>query len=152
MSPIIGDTVAELKLQADEKNLNLIYTPHTDKLPLINVDEDRFRQVLINLIGNAIKYTKEGSIEVITEEKAKTLEIKVKDTGMGMSAEERKRLFEKFYRVRSKETQKITGTGLGLWITKQIIELMRGTITVDSIENVGTQATLRFPVVKVTKK
>ncbi len=67
---------------------------------------------------------------------------------MGMSAKDRERLFEKFYRIKNEKTKSISGTGLGLWITKQLVELMKGTIMVDSIENVGTQVTLQFPVVK----
>ena len=64
---------------------------------------------------------------------------------MGMSAKDREHLFEKFYRVRNSKTDKITGTGLGLWITKELIQLMKGEIYVDSIENVGTQVTVLFP-------
>lgn len=147
---IIKDIIAELKIQADQKKLALEYKPHAEKLPLINIDSERFKQVLINLIGNAVKYTEKGEVMVLTEEKenGKILEIKIKDTGIGMSAKDRERLFQKFYRVQNDKTRGIVGTGLGLWITKQIIELMKGKITVDSIENVGTQVTLRFPIVK----
>jgi len=149
VSQIIKDTVAELKIQADEKKLSLQYKLHRDHLPLIRVDSERFKQVLINLIGNAIKYTEKGGVEVITEEKdkGKMLEINIKDTGIGMSAKAQQRLFEKFYRVQNEKTADVVGTGLGLWITKKIVEMMRGSIRVSSIENVGTQATLRFPIV-----
>lgn len=150
ISQIIKDIMAELKIQADQKKLILEYKPHTDKLPMASVDSERFKQALINLIGNAIKYTEQGSVTVLTEEKdgGKTLAIKIKDTGIGMSAKDRERLFQKFYRVQNDKTKGIVGTGLGLWITKQIVELMKGKITVDSIENVGTQITLLFPIVK----
>lgn len=149
VDPIIRDIISELRIQADKKTLKLRYKKDS-KLPQINIDTDRLKQVLINLIGNAIKYTEKGSVEIIAEEKikGKMLEIKVKDTGMGISAKDREKLFEKFYRVRNLKTQNITGTGLGLWITKQIVELMNGKISVDSIENVGTQVTLQFPIVK----
>jgi len=147
---IIKNIMAELSIQAKQKNLELKYQPHAEKLPLLNIDDERFKQVLINLIGNAIKYTEKGQVEVTTAEKnnGKTLEIKIKDTGIGMSAADRERLFQKFYRVQTEKTKNITGTGLGLWITKQIIELMKGTIMIDSMEGVGTQVTLQFPVVK----
>lgn len=147
---IIKNIVEELKVQSDAKSLTLIYNPHATALPLINVDPERLKQVLINLIGNAIKYTEKGSVEVTTEEKenGKTLELRIKDTGIGMSAKERERLFQKFYRVQNDKTKNISGTGLGLWITKQIIVLMRGEVMVDSIEGVGTQITLNFPIVK----
>lgn len=146
----IKETVAELKIQADEKKLYLQYKPHTEKLPLIDIDEDHLKQVLINLIGNSIKYTMKGGVEITTDtrNKGKELEIKIKDTGIGMSAKARERLFEKFYRVKNEKTANIVGTGLGLWITKQLVELMKGEIAVDSMEDVGTQVTLTFPTVK----
>lgn len=150
VSPLVKSIVAELKIQADKKNLTLQYKPHVETLPLINIDSERFKQVLVNLLGNAVKYTMKGSIEILTEEKngGKELEIKIKDTGIGMSAKARERLFEKFYRIQSEQTRNITGTGLGLWITKRLVGLMGGKIAIDSIESVGTQVTLAFPIVK----
>lgn len=147
---IIKDTIAELEVQADEKKLKLLFQPPAAKLPLVNLDSERFKQVLINLIGNAIKYTEKGQVEIIIRpgETGKNLEIRIKDTGLGMTAEERERLFQKFYRVQNEKTQKIIGTGLGLWITKQLVELMKGKIIVDSIKDVGTQVTLSFPIIK----
>ncbi|MFA5368983.1 MAG: ATP-binding protein, partial [Candidatus Paceibacterota bacterium] len=97
---------------------------------------------------NAIKYTPSGSVEVKAFNRDKNLIILIKDTGIGMTAKEREHLFEKFYRVKNKKTEEIVGTGLGLWITKQIIELMSGTISVDSMENVGTQITIELPLIK----
>ncbi|PIP87197.1 hypothetical protein COW81_01420 [Candidatus Campbellbacteria bacterium CG22_combo_CG10-13_8_21_14_all_36_13] len=150
VNPIIAKTVEDLTVQAKEKNLVLSYLPHSDKLPLINIDQDKFTQIIVNLIGNAIKYTKEGTVEVFTEVKdsGKILEIKVKDSGVGMSANERKNLFGKFYRIQNESTKGIGGTGLGLWITKKMVDLMGGQITVDSIEKVGTQFTVSFPIIK----
>lgn len=150
ISQIIKDITAELKVQADQKCLALEYKPHNDKLPIVKIDSEHLKQALVNIIGNAIKYTEKGSVTVLTEEKdgGKTLAIKIKDTGIGMSAKDRERLFQKFYRVQNNKTKGIVGTGLGLWITKQIIELMKGKITVDSIENVGTQITLLFSIAK----
>lgn len=147
---IIRDIVEELKVQSDAKSLALNFNPHQAALPLINIDPERLKQVLINLIGNAIKYTEKGSVEITTEEKenGRTLELRIKDTGIGMSAKERERLFQKFYRVQNDKTKNISGTGLGLWITKQLIELMKGEVMVDSIEGVGTQITLNFPITK----
>lgn len=146
---IIRSVVEELKIQADAKSLSLEYSPHDQALPLVNIDTDRFKQVMINLIGNAIKYTPKGEVEILTDIKnEKELEIKIKDTGIGMSAKARERLFEKFYRVENDKTKEITGTGLGLWITKQLVEMMKGQILVDSIEDVGTQITLIFPLQK----
>jgi signal transduction histidine kinase len=154
INPIIKEIAAELKVQADEKGVALIYQPYKNIFPPVSLDTERIKQVMINLIGNAIKYTDRGSVEIITEEKNKgeILEIKIKDSGIGISTKQRERLFEKFYRVQNEKTKNITGTGLGLWITKQLVDLMKGSITVDSIENVGTQVTLQFPIIKNNSK
>lgn len=145
--PIISNIVKELDVQAKEKNIKLEYKNIPDNLPFVNIDPDRMRQILINIIGNAIKYTKQGSVEITTEIKEKNiLELRIKDTGVGMSAKDREKLFSKFYRIQNKETAGITGTGLGLWITKKLVELMKGEIYVESIEGVGTQFILKFPV------
>jgi len=147
---IVKDVVVELKVQADQKNLALNYMPLTDKIISINIDKERLKQILINLIGNSIKYTEKGSIDVRVEaiDNYKKLAIKIKDTGIGISATDKVRLFEKFYRVRNSKTAEIVGTGLGLWIVKQLVELQNGKIDIDSIENVGTQFTVSFPIVK----
>ncbi|MDO9399189.1 MAG: HAMP domain-containing sensor histidine kinase [bacterium] len=145
---IIIEVINELKIQADQKKLILNYKSIAGQVYLINADLEKFRQVLINLIGNAIKYTIKGNVEIFVEKKDKILEIRIKDTGIGMSAEERQRLFEKFYRVKDETTKNIIGTGLGLWITKRMVELMKGTITIDSIKGTGTQVTLNFLLIK----
>lgn len=146
--PIVEETVKEMKLQAETKGLTLSCVIEPDAKSLILADKDRLKQVLINTIGNSIKYTPSGSVEVKALNRDNNLVLMVKDTGIGMTAKEREHLFEKFYRVKSKKTEDIVGTGLGLWITKQIIELMKGTIMIDSMENVGTQVTLEFPLIK----
>ncbi len=151
VNKIINKTIENLMVKAKEKGLLLKYSPHTEKSLILNVDGDKLEQILINLIGNAIKYTKEGSVEVFTEYKKRgnRLEIKIKDSGIGMSSEERKDLFSKFYRIKNEKTKDISGTGLGLWITKELVTLMNGRVDVDSIENVGTQITVSFPMYKI---
>ncbi|KKU39481.1 MAG: Two-component sensor histidine kinase [Candidatus Azambacteria bacterium GW2011_GWE2_46_45] len=115
-------------------------------LPKISIDPIRFEQALVNLVGNAIKYTPKGKIEVLTEEAKGKLYIRIADTGLGISAEEQRRLFEKFYRIQTKETQEIIGTGLGLWITKELIEKMGGMIMVESIKGMGAHFIISFSV------
>lgn len=143
IEPIVEEINAQLKISADEKGLALSYSKPAATLPPIDCDPERLKQILINLVGNSIKYTEKGSVTVTTEvNKDGKLEIKVKDTGIGMSAEAQKKLFEKFYRIKNEKTEKIIGTGLGLWITKQIVELMNGKIFVESMEGAGTQITV----------
>lgn len=146
--PIIDSTIKEINPQAKEKGLSLNFI-YDDKVnDLIKIDEDKLKQILINIIGNSIKYTEKGSIDVKISNKNNNLILAIKDTGIGMSAKARSRLFEKFYRVINDKTENIVGTGLGLWITKQIVEAMKGTISIDSIESVGTQVTIEFPLLK----
>ncbi|BFT94200.1 MAG: hypothetical protein MNSN_04220 [Minisyncoccus archaeiphilus] len=145
---IIGQTAKEFEVQAKEKGLDIRYSLIEGSDDLINIDKDKFKQVLINIIGNAIKYTQSGSVGIEAKNHNGNLVVTVKDTGIGMTAKEREHLFEKFYRVKNDKTQEIIGTGLGLWITKQIVELMGGSIFVDSIEDVGTQFTIEFPLIK----
>ncbi|MEY4744412.1 MAG: hypothetical protein RL272_357 [Candidatus Parcubacteria bacterium] len=147
VEPVIDEIVGQLHFEAEKKKLAFEFKKPQQPLPKIMVDKSRFKQVLINLCSNAIKYTPSGSVTVTSEVKdGNMLEIRVIDTGLGMSAEARERLFQKFYRVRTTDTATIPGTGLGLWITKQIVELMRGKIYCDSIERVGTQMSVLFPV------
>jgi signal transduction histidine kinase len=148
LEPIVEEIVSQLSISAKEKNLSLEYEKLEKKLPLIFADSERLKQVLVNLIGNSIKYTEKGSVKITTKVIGGKMEIKIADTGIGMSAEEQKHLFEKFNRVQNEKTAKITGTGLGLWITKKIIELMNGKIYLESMKGVGTQVTVMLELTK----
>ena len=137
---------AEFEFRVKEKGLQFKLIKE-DKLPEIWADEDKLRQILVNLIGNAVKYTKQGEIELIAKvEDDKFVTINIKDTGIGMDAKDREALFTKFYRVQGEETKGIVGTGLGLWITKQLVELLGGKIYVDSIKHVGSQFYFTVPI------
>jgi signal transduction histidine kinase len=146
--PTIEETVKELKIQANKKGLSLSCQIDEKAKSIISADKDRFKQVLINILGNSIKYTPSGSVEIKVLNRDKNLVLIIKDTGIGMTSKEREHLFEKFYRIKNQKTAEIGGTGLGLWITRQIIELMKGAIMIDSMENVGTQVTLEFPLIR----
>ncbi len=154
----IGDSINSVEKtfekQISDKGLQLDLHLHDD-LPNVSADESRIKQVLVNLISNAVKYTEKGTITVTAEfvsGKEDMVKVKVSDTGIGMSAKNRERLFEKFYRVQNEKTDKITGTGLGLWITKELVHLMGGEIYVDSIEGTGTQVTLMLKIINQDKK
>ncbi len=145
---VIGEVVGELEPVAREKHLSLEYSSKKSKIENIYVDTDKLKEILLNIVGNGIKYTKHGSVDVSHEIKDYSLEIKVKDTGTGMSAEDQGRLFEKFFRVQNDYTKGVVGTGLGLWITKQLVEMMKGKIYIESMEGVGSQALVIFPLAK----
>jgi signal transduction histidine kinase len=144
---IISASLNEMKSKALEKNLEISYVPQP--LPHVKVDPERLKQIMVNLISNAIKYTLHGKIEISAKvSHRKHLEITVADTGLGISAENQKFLFQKFFRAQNKETADVAGTGLGLWITRELARKMDGDITVESIEGVGSHFTVTFPAIK----
>jgi len=146
---IINELVKEFTPKANAKGLKLIFQSKEEPY-FINVNPNRFKQILTNLIENAIKYTKKGEIEISTwySKVKKKYFIAVRDTGLGISAEGQRKLFEKFYRVKTKETASIPGTGLGLWICKEICKRMGGEILLESMEGVGSKFTISFPLIK----
>jgi signal transduction histidine kinase len=146
-SEAISESVEEMRSQAQDKGLNLNLQP-LETLVAIKNDKDRLKQVLINLIGNSVKYTLEGSVDVSAKIKGKELLITVADTGIGISSEDQANLFQKFYRIQNEHTKNVTGTGLGLWITSEIVKKMDGSITVESIEGVGSHFTIHLPFVE----
>jgi len=128
-----------LALPAMEKGIELIENIDQDVPKIIIGDEMRLRQILFNLIGNAIKFTEKGEIyskiKKLSEEK---LEFSVQDTGIGIPLEKMEKLFKSFNQLDVSTTRKYGGTGLGLAISKRLVHLMGGDIWVDSVEGKGT--------------
>ncbi len=122
------------------------FVPQKD-LPAARLDDDKFQQIMTNLIDNAGKYSKDGStITISTDTKGESIIIKVKDEGVGIRQEDGDKLFKKFSRIENHLTSKTQGNGLGLYITKQLVESMNGSITFESEENKGTVFIVTFPV------
>ena len=151
MSGMLHNIMPMLRERAGEKNLTLDVKIE-DRVPdgLVS-DEFRIRQVLINLLNNAIKYTDEGSVELriggqYTSDDTYDLKMSVRDTGRGISKEAQKHLFEAFSRADLKDNRNIEGTGLGLAIVKSILDSMGGTVTVDSTYGEGSEFTVSLPV------
>lgn len=144
----VGEAVAAVVKDftglAEEKNLRLEFQPPEQKLS-VRADRDKLRQILVNFIDNAIKYSFKGSIAISAAPEGDSVAVFIRDTGIGMSPEERRNLFKKFYRIKKPETENVAGTGLGLWITKSLVELMGGEVFVDSIVGSGTQVKFTVP-------
>lgn len=137
ITKIINLIIENYRPISQSKGLVINYTPDYN-IPHVKADESRLQEIFTNLIDNAIKYTEKGSVTISHQVKKGRLVTNVHDTGLGMSPSARKRLFQRFYRVKTEKTQYISGTGLGLWIIKQYIEAMGGYIDVESIEGVGS--------------
>ncbi len=144
LADIIEETVSILQGTADKKNITI----NVEVEPQIKMtaNRDRIKQMLINLIDNAIKYNSEGgTVTVRAENTGGRIVIKVKDTGIGIAKEHQSRIFERFYRVDKGRSRSMGGTGLGLSIVKHIVNLYNGDISVDSDSGKGTEFTIRLP-------
>lgn len=138
--PLAGERMVAISLDIDEAAKAV-------------VDAFRLRQVTDNLLSNAVKYNRTGgritvAVTTSTDDQKAVVEIRVADTGRGMSLEEQKGLFERFYRAESVRGSTVHGTGLGLSISREIVLLHHGTIEVDSEAGRGTEVVVRIPVVR----
>lgn len=134
------------QIRATAKQLSLSFTLSPDLPQFILIDEGKLRQVLINLLSNAIKFTDTGRVSLFASYQANQLEFEVQDTGRGIASEELEHLFQPFVQTAS-ATQTKEGTGLGLTISRQFVQLMGGDIEVHSTINTGS--TFRFTVAAV---
>lgn len=146
MAPFsLKDTVREVlelyRISANQKNIQLQCDIDSYMPEIVYGDMVRLRQVLSNIIGNAVKFTLEGSVRVVVEmiEPELTVRFSVFDTGIGIAEEDYPKLFERFSQVDDSHTRKFGGTGLGLVISKRLVELMEGEIDVESQVGVGSK-------------
>ncbi|WP_380007606.1 ATP-binding protein [Dyella humi] len=147
------DVIEIVRHKAQAKHLKLVFRPHIPARAVVVSDPTRLRQVLINLLSNAVKFTERGSVVLeMTLHQSEgmdlpaQLSIEVRDTGIGISAERRKRLFRAYAQADNTIARRYGGTGLGLNICRQLIELMGGVIELDSEVNVGTTVSFNIPV------
>ncbi len=143
----IASDVVELLEPKVKDGVELIFEGQAYIRPFL-CNPDRLKELFINLIDNAIKYTEEGSISVICKEEKENLIIIINDTGVGIPNHHLPRLFERFYRVDKGRSRKIGGTGLGLSIVKHIVQLYDGNIDVKSRVNEGTEFRIALPYKK----
>ncbi|MFO7656590.1 MAG: response regulator, partial [Bacteroidales bacterium] len=144
-------TFDEVKCITGKEHLRLVMNKELDQSHVIKTDPFRLRQIMVNLIGNAIKFTEKGSIEFGYRLKdEKRIEFYVKDTGLGLSKEELGIIFDRFKRTSISEEKNIVGTGLGLTITKNLVELMGGDMWVDSAPGAGTTFFFSLPYLKTS--
>lgn len=145
------EVVSEMSPVFKEKGVKV--TNEITKKVVVKADRDRLKQVMINLLSNATKYNKEkGKIRISMEQIKTRAKVSVSDTGIGMTQAETKKLFQKFFRAQNNDTKQVDGTGLGLFVTKEIIEKMKGKISVKSKRGEGSTFIFTLPITKRKKK
>ena len=154
VNEFLKDIFDGLVTKASEKQLNYIFMPdiidegkEKSLQPIFyaNIDPDHFREVVSNLIENAIKYTPSGEVVVNVTGDDKQISVSVKDSGIGIPAEDIPHLFQKFYRVDNSDTREIGGTGLGLYLSRRLAEAMSGNLRVESKYKEGSTFYLEIP-------
>ena len=131
------------------RKVEIIFLKPETRLPTVNIDKDKFRVVLQNLLENAIKYSNPNSkVFIALREKNNFIEISVKDRGIGISEEGKKSIFQKFYRDTTAQKKESLGSGIGLFTTKKIVEDHSGKIWFESTENEGSTFFVTIPSFK----
>jgi signal transduction histidine kinase len=147
LAPLIDEVVGTARQLAD-KNKNRLTVETSDDLGALTVDPMRLRQILLNLLSNACKFTKEGDVNLRAQRMADGrdwIEIAVTDSGMGMTPEQQTKLFAEFSQAEAATAAKFGGTGLGLAIARKLARMMGGDVTVTSEPGKGSVFTVRLP-------
>jgi signal transduction histidine kinase len=144
--PVISRVVQSFRLTIPaDKKVNVVAECHKEKM-IIRVDQLRFEQILRNLLSNAVKFTDEGSIEVSCEKKNDYYTFAVKDTGIGIHIEHQKIIFDRFMKIDNSKQHLYRGTGIGLFLSKQLVEMFGGKIWVESEVGKGSVFYFTIPV------
>ncbi|MDP7348314.1 MAG: HAMP domain-containing sensor histidine kinase, partial [Phycisphaeraceae bacterium] len=147
MDELLTHMRADFQAQADEKQIQLVFDL-SPKLPVIQADRDKIGLVLINVIGNALKYTpQKGKVTVIVDvtDDEQRIVFDVRDTGIGIDSGEIERIFDKFYRANDRRVAKIVGTGLGLALTRAVVQQHGGGIAIESELDKGSRFVITLP-------
>jgi adenylate cyclase len=147
LAPLINDVISTAG-QLAEQNKNRLVVDAQENLGALTVDPMRLRQILLNLLSNACKFTKKGEVKLAARKVSNGsdfVEFAVSDTGIGMTAEQQAKLFEEFSQADATTAQKFGGTGLGLAITRKLARMMGGDVTVTSEPGKGSVFAVRLP-------
>jgi signal transduction histidine kinase len=149
--PFLREIVSLFDEKANDKNIHLVFDTNCEKL-IAWIDPEKMDKVIFNLLSNAFKFTSPGGL--ITVSVKKNIEdgregnftVSVSDSGKGMNKMHLERIFERFYQIENKETGQVTGTGIGLHLSKELVEKHHGTISVKSTEGLGSTFTVTMPL------
>lgn len=148
--PIVNSVVVEMQVQTRDRQQQVVVELPSVR-PVVIGDPDRLHQILMNLVSNASKYSPQGTtIRITAERRGDEMAISVTDQGIGLSADDLHRVFDRFFRAKHSATQHTTGTGLGLYITRSLVELQGGSMSVDSELGVGSTFTFTVPTARTS--
>ena len=142
---LVEELALSMKDFIESKGIELIIDPEIEE-KIIECDSGEIEKCIVNILGNAAKFTKAGGkIKVIINEENKFVNIKIKDNGIGIDKKDMKSIFDRFGQVYNKKTEEFGGSGIGLTLTKQIIELHNGELLVNSELGKGSEFTIKLP-------
>ncbi len=144
----IESCLSPLRIMCEEKRIGLNFEMATDAPLWVLADRARIRQILMNLVGNAIKFTDEGHIDVLLKGSGNAIELIVRDTGVGIPVDRQQEIFEPFVQADSSVERRFGGSGLGLTVVQRLVDLMQGSIALQSKVDAGTTFTLSLPLEK----
>ena len=151
LASVLNDVLNMTRIRAQKKDLEFNYNVSEDIPSVLHGDEIRIRQIMLNIINNAIKYTEHGSVDINIYSRFKMMNnyidliVSVSDTGMGIRDEDKDKLFASFQRLDEKKNRSIEGTGLGLHITQKLLEMMEGSIEFESEYGKGSTFVITVP-------
>lgn len=148
---LIDEIVSMIQPQAKQKNIELLYELSDSDL-FISSDVDKCRHILQNIVANAVKFTEKGKVNITAKKDENKIEIKITDTGIGISKKHLAHIFDEFRQADGSTSRKFGGTGLGLAIAKKYTNLLGGTISVKSTLNEGSEFTLSLPLRYIGEK
>ena len=151
ISSVINDLVNMIKTRAEDKGLTLVLDMDTKLPKLLHGDEVRIKQIITNILTNAVKYTEKGTVtfgigfeKLPDEPDSIILDVYVKDTGIGIKKDDMRKLFSEFERIEEKRNRNVEGTGLGMNITKRLLEMMGSSLKAESIYELGSKFSFRL--------
>jgi signal transduction histidine kinase len=144
LEPLVVECMRTVEPIIKGKKLQLLKNIESD-LPVLLTDKDKVRQILINLLSNAMKFTERGKVTVKAQRRGEDVMIAVADTGIGIPKDAMGRIFDEFSQVDDSSTRRYGGTGLGLTITRHLAQLLGGDVTVESTVGIGSTFTVTIP-------
>ena len=141
---VVADAVVVIEPLATGKGL-VVDVEHADPTLMLRTDPGKLRQILVNLLSNAVKFTDRGTISIRSRVDDDQVVIEVQDTGVGIPHEHLEHIFDSFWQVEQHATRRVGGSGLGLSVTRRLVELLGGEITVNSRVGAGSTFVVRLP-------